>query len=58
MTVQTKALLWAAIIISAALISVGMGLSDAASFGVVSGLSGAACGSLASTKACGWGCWR
>ena len=56
MTTRNKALLWGAIIISAALISVGMGLSDGASLGVIGGLSGAAMASLGSKGGCslGW----
>lgn len=58
MTVRSKALLWAAIIISAALISTGMGLSDGASLGIVGGFSGAAWGSLNSNMGCGRSCWQ
>lgn len=46
MTVRSKALLWAAIIISAAIICVAINLNTGASFGVIGGLSGAALGSL------------
>lgn len=46
MNIQSKALLWAAIIIAAAFVAKGQGLSDAASSGIVLGLSGAALGSL------------
>lgn len=55
MTIRNKAIIWASIIISVALICVGNGLSDGASFGVVAGVSGAAWGSLNSSKACTWG---
>ena len=56
MTARSKALIWAAIIIAAALICSGMGLSNAASFGMVSGLTGAAWGSLSSDISCGRSC--
>ncbi|MEO1729384.1 MAG: hypothetical protein AAFR64_01445 [Pseudomonadota bacterium] len=48
MTTNIKALLWGAIIIAAALLALGFGLSQGAAFGIVSGLSGAAWGSLRS----------
>ncbi|WFL78516.1 hypothetical protein P7228_05470 [Altererythrobacter arenosus] len=48
MTGNWKALAWAALIIGAALLAKAQGLSDAASFGIVAGLSGAAVGSLRS----------
>lgn len=53
MTVRSKSILWAAIIISTALFAVGMDLPDGASFGIICGLSGAALGSLSSDVACG-----
>lgn len=56
MTIRNKALLWAAIIISVALIIAGLGLSTGASFGVVSGLSGAAWATLATGSTCTSGC--
>ena len=56
MTIRSKALLWAAIIISAALFAVGLGLNDGTSFGIIGGLSGAAWGSLASEGACMGSC--
>lgn len=46
MTHIQKALLWAAAIIIAAIITQWNGLSDSASFGITAGLSGAAIGSL------------
>lgn len=46
MSIKSKALLWAAIIIAAAIIADGQGLSSAASSGVILGLSGAAYGAL------------
>ena len=46
MSVKSKALLWAAIIIAAAIIADGQGLSSAASTGIVLGFSGAALGAL------------
>ena len=57
MRINTKAILWAGAIITAALISVGLGLSDGASLGVIGGLSGAAWGSLSAKSACGRSCW-
>jgi len=56
MTYRTKALLWAAIIIAAAITSVALGLNQGASFGIVGGLSGAAWGSLQSDLGCGRSC--
>ncbi|MBV7258721.1 hypothetical protein [Erythrobacter crassostreae] len=56
MTRNTQALIWAAIIIAAALICVSYGLNNAASFGIVSGLSGAAWGSLQADSPCVRGC--
>ena len=49
-------LAWAGIIILAAIISSGMGLSDGASFGVIAGLTGAAWGSIHSHTSCNAGC--
>lgn len=51
-----KALLWAAIIIAAALVMSGMDLDSAASSGVVLGLSGAAWASLGTETGCANGC--
>ncbi|EAQ28668.1 hypothetical protein NAP1_13753 [Erythrobacter sp. NAP1] len=56
MTEQSKSLLWAAIIIAAALVCLGIDLNTGASFGVISGLSGAAWGSLSSDFSCGRSC--
>lgn len=56
MSVTSKALLWAAIIISAALIMAGLDIGDGASLGVIGGLTGAAWGSLASEGACSRSC--
>lgn len=60
MTKTHQALLWAAIIIAAALIVAALDLGTGASFGVVGGLSGAAWGSLSSNidskRACAGGC--
>jgi len=56
MTYKTKALLWASAIIAAAVVSVGLGLNQSASFGIVGGLSGAAWGSLQSELGCGRSC--
>lgn len=54
MTQVQKALIWAAIIIAAALVANGQGLSDSASFGIVAGLSGAAIGTIYSNRrSCG-----
>lgn len=57
MSIRTQALLWAAAIIAAALIANTYGLSDGASVGIISGLSGAAWGSLQMDSSCG-GCLR
>ena len=46
MTTTMKALIWAAIIIATAAYSKATGLSDAASFAMTMGLSGAALASL------------
>ena len=51
-----KALLWAAIMIGAAIASRFTDLSDGARFGSIAGLSGAAWGSLHGDTACGRGC--
>lgn len=56
MTVKSRALLWAAIIISAALICTSLGLNTGASFGIFSGLTGAAWGSLSGDLGCGRSC--
>ena len=54
MDIRAKALIWAAIIIGAALLAKSQGLSDSASFGVIAGLCGASIGSLygGRSKAC------
>lgn len=46
MPIKSKALLWAAIIIAAALVANGQGMSDSASFALITGLSAAAVASL------------
>ena len=46
MSTKSLSLLWAAIIIAAALLSSGLGLTDGASYGIIAGLSGAAYGSI------------
>ena len=51
-----QSLIWASAIIIAALVCVSNGVSDAASFGIVMGLSGAAIGSLNSDLGCGRRC--
>ena len=53
---RTKALIWASIIIAAAIVSVMFGLNQGASMGIVGGLSGAAWGSLNSDITCARGC--
>lgn len=58
MAVKTKSLIWAAIILSTALILVGTGINDGAAFGVIGGLSGAAWGSINSNAACGRSCFQ
>lgn len=52
------ALLWAAIILIAALIMQSLNASDGASFGVIAGLSGAAWGALNSDALCTKGCFE
>lgn len=52
MTRMTQSLLWAAIILAAAVVSNLNGLSDSASFAVVTGLSAAAWGSINRGTAC------
>nr|WP_298931984.1 hypothetical protein [uncultured Erythrobacter sp.] len=52
MTRTAQALIWAAIIIAAALIAASYGLSNGASIGIVTGLSGAAWGSLQADSPC------
>ena len=56
MTTRVKALIWAAIIIGAAFVANAQGLSDAASYGLIAGLTGAAWGSIHSRSVCGTGC--
>ncbi len=56
MSKNFQALLWASIIITAAIIMNLQGVSDNASIGVVLGLSGAAWGSLQTDAGCGRGC--
>ncbi len=60
MSVTSKALLWAAIIIASALLASGMDINSSASFAVVSGLTGVAWLSVNSgrqaSKACTRGC--
>ncbi|MEM9500623.1 MAG: hypothetical protein AAF941_02135 [Pseudomonadota bacterium] len=58
MTIRIKALLWAAAIIIAALVSVSVGLGEGASYGITAGLSGAAWGSLKSDTSCGRSCLK
>ena len=52
MSRTTQSLLWAATIIAAAVASNLNGLSDSASFAVISGLSAAAWGSISRGTAC------
>ncbi len=56
MTTIQKALLWAAAILVAAIVATATGLSDAASFGVIAGLSGAAVGSIYGGRSSRAGC--
>ena len=56
MSKTIQSLIWASAIVVAALACVSNGVSDAASFGIVMGLSGAAWGSLYSDMGCGRGC--
>ena len=46
MSAKSKALIWAAIIMAAAIIANGQGLSDSASFTITMGLTGAAIASI------------
>lgn len=56
MTVRSRALIWAAIIITAAIVMNAIGLEGNASFGVVAGLSGAALGTIRTDAVGGRGC--
>ena len=56
MTQTSKALIWAVMIIVAALVASAYNLSDSASFGLIAGLSGAAWGSIQSETVCGRSC--
>lgn len=57
MNTNTKALLWAAIMIASALVASGLDMSANASFGLIAGLTGAAWGSISSGSArCVGGC--
>ncbi|WP_379553268.1 hypothetical protein [Qipengyuania sp. DGS5-3] len=56
MSIQSKALIWASIIIAAAFVANGQGLSDSASFGIIMGLTGAAYGSLYTRGSCQGAC--
>lgn len=58
MKTRRKKLLWAAIIISVALILAGTQLDNAASTGVVIGLSGGAWASLGAEADCSAGCLK
>lgn len=58
MTVRNKAIIWAAIILSAALIMAGLEMSTGASFGVIGGLAGAAIGHIQSGGSSGAVCGR
>lgn len=49
-------LVWATVIITAALICAAQGMSDGASFGIIAGLTGAAWGALQSSSGCRRGC--
>lgn len=50
MSSKSKALLWAAIIIAAAFVANGQGMSDSASFALISGLTTAAVASTYSSR--------
>lgn len=58
MNTTGKAVIWAAGIITAAIFTQSLGMSDAASFGVIAGISGAALGALNSRVGCGRSCMR
>jgi len=49
-------IVWAAMIIAAALIATSAGLGDAAGFAIVAGLSGAAWGAISADMLCGRWC--
>jgi hypothetical protein len=51
-----KGLVWASLIIGAALVAATNGVSEGASSGIIAGLSGAAIGSLYGRHRCGTGC--
>lgn len=55
MKICGTSLIWAAIIIAAAFVAQGQGLSDAASFGIVMGLTGAAMGHIGARRTRGLG---
>ncbi|MHA7820753.1 MAG: hypothetical protein ACX930_13995 [Erythrobacter sp.] len=48
MSRMNQSLIWAGVIIAAALLCVSQGLSDGASFGIIAGLTGAAVGAVRS----------
>ena len=56
MTIQGKALIWAAFIIVAALAASASNMTDNASFALITGLTGAAWASIQSQTNCKRGC--
>ncbi len=56
MSEVSKALIWAGIMIIAALLASSSNMSDSASFALIAGLTGAAWGSIHSEAACGRNC--
>lgn len=56
MSNTAKSLIWASIILGTAVLANAQGLSDAASFGLIAGLSGAAIGSLSQSRHCNRAC--
>ena len=55
MKICGTSLIWASLIIAAAFVAHGQGLSDAASFGIVMGLTGAAIANIAVRRKRGLG---
>ncbi|WP_337661295.1 hypothetical protein [Erythrobacter sp. Alg231-14] len=56
MTYRVKALLWAALILGVAVMTLILDLNQGASFGIVGGFSSAAWGALQSDVGCGREC--
>lgn len=56
MSNTAKSLIWASIILGTAVLANAQGLSDAASLGLIAGLTGAAFGSLSQSRRCSQAC--